>query len=140
MAAPTCTFCQEYQAVFMGTSMEDGETFCACGLCLPGVMLGMTAALVQGMPADEAQSHAEAFNSILSVYTPPAPAKASRKRSGSSVATAPDPETTKNGAIPGEQPLIDECAGCGNLVDVMPDGSVNCGTCGTTSTPVANTA
>lgn len=130
MAAPTCTFCGEYQSVFMGTSMEDGETFCACGICLPGVMLGMTAALVTGMPADEAQSHAEAFDAILSVYTPAqTPPKRSGKRSGPSAAKSAEPDQA-SGPMPGDQPLLAACPGCEGIMDVTAPGKITCTACG----------
>lgn len=129
MAPPICTFCGQYQAVFMGTSMDDGETFCACGLCLPGVMLGMTAAVVQDMSADEAQSHGDAFNALLAVYTPPAPAKSSRKRSAPPVATEPVEQDPRDGPMAGDQPLIDECPNCGQMVEVTAGGEFNCPAC-----------
>lgn len=130
MAAPTCTFCGEYQSVFMGTSMEDGETFCACGLCLPGVFLGMTAELVRGMPADESQRHAEAFAAILSAYTPPPPAlKRSGKRSGPSAAKSAEPDQA-SGLMPGDQPLLAACPGCEGIMDVTQPGTIKCTACG----------
>lgn len=113
----------------MGTSMEDGETFCACGVCLPGVMLGMTAATVAGMPADEAQSHADAFKAILAVYDPPPASKPRAKRSRSSSAKPPGPDEPAGGPMPGDQPLLAECPQCEAMVDITEPGIVVCDNC-----------
>lgn len=136
MAAPTCTFCQQYQAVYMGTSLEDGETMCACGNCLPGVMLGMCAAIVRGMTPDEAEMNAEALDAILAVRAPaPAPAKRSGKRSGPSEAKS-EPTPDSSGHIPGELAMLGECPNCGDMVEIGTDGSAQCGNCSTVIDPM----
>lgn len=129
MAAPTCTFCGQYQAVYMGTSISDGETVCPCGNCLPGMMLGMAAALIGSMSADELAASQDALETICTAYGRPAPSKPSRKRSAPSEPTSADQAAAPNGAMAGDQPLIDECPNCGEMVEVTAGGEFNCPTC-----------
>jgi len=122
------------------TSFADGETTSPCGNCLPGFFLTVASSLCADMGPDEAQTHADALRTLAGLL--PDTGKSSRrsgKRSEPQTASPTDGDQA-SGPMPGEQPLIDECSGCGNLVNVAADGTVSCEACGTVSTPVTNPA
>jgi hypothetical protein len=64
MAMPVCTLCEQYEGVYMGTNLTNGDTVVACANCFTALALGMAASATEGMEQHEALEYAETLDTI----------------------------------------------------------------------------
>jgi hypothetical protein len=131
MANPTCTFCEQYEGVLMATNLINGDTVIACGQCVPGYALGMSAGIIGGMSKEDAKQYAGAIDQVYASdprgpKPPPAP-------KGRKPRQAPPPEVVPD-AAPDAAPEVvampDPCSACGGMEALGDADKLACRTCG----------
>lgn len=131
MAKPTCTFCGEYEGVLMDTNLDDGDTQVVCANDLLMYVLGMAAAISDGMTNEQAEAYAQSLDAIYE-HDPRGP-KPPAPRGGRKAKVTVEPELPPDGseaAPDGSVALLTPCAQCGAKTATGDADKLTCDGCG----------
>lgn len=128
---PACTFCEGNEGALIISSLDDGDTQIACGVCLPMVALGMAAQLTQGMTIDQANAYAEMLDQIhANDPRPPKPPARGGKRKQAAADPEPPPPDGSETAATVTIELPQPCTQCGATTATGDADKLVCDGCG----------
>lgn len=138
MANPVCSYCGQYEAVLMDTSLADGETQMPCTNCLLPHALSLAGAVTAGMTKEQADAYGELLDAIYAndprdPKAPPTPPRKPRSKAKATQTAAGDADS--DAAVSVE--LDDPCAQCGSREATGDAHKLVCDGCGAVLETVA---
>jgi hypothetical protein len=131
MALPVCTFCEQYEGVYMGTNLADGDTQVICAYDMPAFALGMAAAVTEGMTKVQADQYGESLDAIYA-HDPRAPQRPAAKAKAKAKQPPPpqDPPDSAQSDAAVTVALVPPCDQCGSTTATGDAHKLVCNECG----------